>query len=115
MLMIANILTWIERSRLRKALLRLDERRLNDIGYSRTLLEAGMRYWPWRTPTDPTGGLGRFRFETGPREPGIADAVAELKAYSDAELADLDLTRGTIEHAVRHGRPGYPQDQRRAA
>ncbi len=41
-------------------------------------------------------------------DPGaiFAKAIAELNAYSDAELADLDLVRGEIEHAVRHGRSG---------
>ena len=112
--MFADLMTWIERSRLRQRLLRMDERRLEDIGYSRGLLEGGVRAWPWRLPVDSIAQLGRF--ELGPfRGPDFATAAAELRAYSDAELSDLGLTRGTIEHAVRNGRPGYPEDQRQAA
>jgi uncharacterized protein YjiS (DUF1127 family) len=110
--MISDLVTWISRSRLRQKLLKMDQRRLDDIGYSRALLEDGVRAWPWRTPADQLGGLSLSR--TLP--PAVfAKAVAELRAYSDAELGDLGLTRGTIEEAVRDGRPGYPEDARRAA
>ena len=110
--MFADLMTWMQRSRLRQRLLRMDDRRLEDIGYSRALLEDGVRAWPWRLPADSIAGLGRF--ELGSFR-GYAKAVAELQAYSDAELNDLGLSRGTIEHAVRNGRPGYPEDQRQAA
>src|SRR5215467_9099857 len=110
----ADLMTRIERSRLRQRLLRMDDRRLEDIGYSRALLEDGVRAWPWRLPVDSVAGLGRFELGLF-RGPSFARAVAELRAYSDAELNDLGLTRGTIEHAVRNGRPGYPEDQRQAA
>lgn len=36
-------------------------------------------------------------------------AIRELSAYTDAELADLGLARGDIEHAVRYGRPGLDE------
>lgn len=36
-------------------------------------------------------------------------AVAELKSYSDRDLLDLGLTRGSIDYAVRHGRPGIEE------
>jgi uncharacterized protein YjiS (DUF1127 family) len=114
MSLFSDLITWIERSRLRQRLLRMDARRLDDIGYSRALLEDGVRAWPWRLPVDSIAGLGRFELGSF-RGPGYAKAVAELQAYSDAELSDLGLTRGTIEHAVRNGRPGYPEDQRQAA
>lgn len=110
----ADLMTWIERSRLRQRLLRMDDRRLEDIGYSRALLEDGVRAWPWRLPIDSIAGLGRFELGSF-RGPSYAKAVADLQAYSDAELSDLGLSRGTIEHAVRNGRPGYPEDQRQAA
>jgi uncharacterized protein YjiS (DUF1127 family) len=49
---------WLERSRLRQELLRWDARLLADAGFSRELLEDGVRAWPWRTPIDPIeGGL----------------------------------------------------------
>lgn len=31
-------------------------------------------------------------------------AIAQLRAYSDADLADLGLARSEIERAVRYGR-----------
>ena len=111
----SDLATWFERSRLRKKLLRMDARRLDDIGYSRALLEDGVRAWPWRIQADTIAQLGRFNFTAAFRRSDYAQAVAELRAYSDAELTDLGLTRGTIEHAVRNGRAGFPEDQRRAA
>jgi uncharacterized protein YjiS (DUF1127 family) len=113
--LISDLSTWFERSRLRKKLLKMDARRLDDIGYSRALLEDGVRAWPWRAPIDTIAALGRLNFSEAFRRSDYAKAVAELNAYSDAELSDLGLTRGTIEHAVRNGRPGYPEDERRAA
>ena len=41
------------------------------------------------------------------REASIRLAIAELQAYSNAELADLGITRGEIGYAVRHGREGF--------
>ena len=113
--MISGFLTWLERSRLRQKLLRMDERRLSDIGYSRALLEDGMRAWPWRLQIDSIAGLGRLNFSDAFRRSDYAKAVAELRAYSDAELSDLGMTRGIIEEAVRNGRPGFPEDARRVA
>jgi len=60
----------------------MDERRLEDIGYSRALLEDGVRAWPWRLPVDSIAQLGRF--ELGPfRGPDYAKATAELAALAD--------------------------------
>jgi uncharacterized protein YjiS (DUF1127 family) len=42
-------------------------------------------------------------------------AIAELESYSDTDLLDLGLSRGAIPEAVRHGRPGFPEDQQQAA
>ena len=36
----------------------------------------------------------------------IDQAILELEAYNDNELADLGIHRGQIEDVVRHGRPG---------
>jgi len=100
------------RARVRRELLNLSERSLTDAGFSRELLEAGVSAWPWRVnqDTDPlnfiaSGEISRHsRAATGTQE--YRRAVAELKAYSDLELADLGLARGQIEYAVAHGRPG---------
>jgi|SRR5690349_21314938 uncharacterized protein YjiS (DUF1127 family) len=104
--------TWLKRSRLRHDLLQLDARRLADIGYSRDLLEEGVRAWPWRLPTDPAAGLGPLQLSRPLSEADYAQAVAELKASSDADLRDLGISRANIEEVVRYGRPGFPEDQR---
>lgn len=41
-------------------------------------------------------------------EQNIRTAVTQLNAMTDRELDELGLTRGSIEYAVRYGRP---QDQ----
>ena len=37
--------------------------------------------------------------------------VNELQSYSDADLADLGISRGTIRDSVRNGRPGIERTQ----
>jgi uncharacterized protein YjiS (DUF1127 family) len=106
---LSNVSTWLRRSRARHELLRLDDRRLADIGYSRALLEAGVSAWPWRLPAEAaTAPLPRAR-RLG--EADYAQAIAELKASTDADLRDLGISRAGIEDAVRFGRPGYPEDR----
>jgi uncharacterized protein YjiS (DUF1127 family) len=110
MSIISTLLTWIERSRLRQNLLQLDARLLADAGFSRELVEDGVRAWPWRAPTEPASGLGRPMTEADYRA-----AIAELESYSDTDLQDLGLNRGAIPEAVRNGRPGFAEDQQQAA
>jgi uncharacterized protein YjiS (DUF1127 family) len=110
MSLISKLLTWIERSRLRQDLLQLDARLLADAGFSRALVEAGVGAWPWRAPTESAAGLGRPMTDADYRV-----AIAELESYSDTDLLDLGLSRGAIPEAVRHGRPGFPEDQQQAA
>jgi uncharacterized protein YjiS (DUF1127 family) len=112
MSLISNLLTWIERSRLRYELLHLDARLLADAGFSRALVEAGVRAWPWRAPEEPTSSLHFGRRTT---EADYRAAIAELQSYSDSDLLDLGLSRGAIPEAVRNGRPGFPEDQQQAA
>ena len=112
MSLLSSLLTWIERSRLRNDLLRLNARLLADAGYSRELLDAGVRAFPWRLPAEPPAGPTLARVLT---DAEYRTAVAELESYSDVELQDLGLSRAAIPEAVRHGRPGFPEDERRAA
>ena len=94
----ANVARWHERELTRRDLLRHNDHMLADMGFSLSLLEAGVRAWPWKV--DEGGAMERAanrRFRT---------AVRQLQAYSDAELADLGISRAGIEQAVRHGRPG---------
>jgi len=113
--LVFRLLTWIERSRLRERLLKFDVRTLADMGFSRELLKRGVRAWPWRPPVEPAGGLGRVEFAHPLTEVDYAAAVAELEAYSDADLKDLGLSRAGIPEAVRHGRPGFPEERPLAA
>jgi uncharacterized protein YjiS (DUF1127 family) len=115
MSLISNLKSWLERSRLRQELLRREDRVLADIGVSRTLLEAGLRAWPWLAPTEPRVQFGRFAPSREVTRADYARAVAELEASTDADLRDLGLTRGSIADAVLHGRPGFPEDRREAA
>ena len=97
---------WLGRERLRRHLLGLSDRTLEDAGFSRELLESGADAWPWRAQAEDHGvrpGVGR----AGLANREIKQAVTELNAYSDVELADLGLARHQIEDAVRYGRPGY--------
>jgi uncharacterized protein YjiS (DUF1127 family) len=115
MSLISKLLIWIERSRMRQDLLRLDPRLLADAGFSQALLEAGVRAWPWRAPAESAAGLGSLRFGRPLSEADYRAAIAELESYSDTDLLDLGLSRGAIPEAVRNGRPGFPEDQRQAA
>lgn len=40
------------------------------------------------------------------RDSEIRRAIAELSTYTDRELADIGVSRGSIHEAVLHGRPG---------
>jgi len=111
MSLISKLRTWHKRSQLRYELLKRDDHQLADIGISRALLETGVRAWPWLAPSDARG-LEPLNLSAGLTERDYAKAMSELQSYSDAELADLGIGRGGIEHAVRHGRAGFPEEQR---
>lgn len=106
-----NVLQWYERARLRERFLAMDDRLLTDIGISRDLLKVGVDAWPWRMAGEQRDAASEATLSKA----SVAQAIAELKVYSDAELADLDLRRGIIEYAVQHGRPDHPEDKRLAA
>ncbi len=98
------------RARTRRVLLDRGDRFLEDVGISRELLEAGVHAWPWRvdgsaSPAEPV--------REGRR--GLRQAIRELNAYSDRELADLGLARADIPRAVLYGRPGIDRDARSEA
>ena len=98
----------IGQARLRQQLLLRDDRFLVDTGFSRELLERGVGAWPWR--------ISEAKVDK-PALPQRDDrqAITELEAYSDVELADLGLVRSQIPDAVRHGRPGIDTDLQHAA
>jgi len=77
---------------------------LNDLGVSRELLKGGVKNWPWKVQSDQ------------PTAPEVAQesqrkierrAIRELNSYSNRELHDLGITRGTIVDTVRNGRPNH--------
>lgn len=79
-------------------------------GFSPALIEAGIGAWPWREDQQVN--------KLSIIESMIAEeqrCVNELERCSDAELADLGLSRGTIRHSVRHGRPGIDKNTHRQA
>ena len=84
----------------------MTDRQLIDCGFSPELVADGLKGWPWRIDSTTT-------------EPPILEHlikeeqrhVTELQNYSDSELADLALSRGTIRDSVRHGRPGIERAQ----
>lgn len=78
----------------------LSDRTLDDLGFSRTLMSQGVSAWPWKS--DQTINAQ----ETFTDSNDINDAVQELSAYNDRDLADLGLSRGDIRDAVIHGRRG---------
>ena len=96
--LIGNLGLYLSKRNDRKLLLKLDDRTLTDINISRELLEQGVRAWPWTIPADGEDVAIAAR--------GLRKAVNELECYSDAELADLGISRGGIKDAVLHGRPG---------
>ena len=99
------------RAQLRHKLLTRSDRFLADTGFSRELLEQGVQAWPWRL-----SNVDAKSSQTPLSRHDYQQAVAELNAYSDAELADLGLSRAGIKQAVRYGRPHEDDyDNRRAA
>jgi hypothetical protein len=56
-----DLITWLRRWRECRALLRLEDQTLADIGCSRALLRRGVPAWPWQATEDSMARLGRFR------------------------------------------------------
>ena len=96
-----NFSQFLSKRRDHKLLMQLDDRTLADINISRELLDQGVKSWPWHMPQDSVAVASVAQ--------GIRAAVKELDSYSDAELADLGISRGAIVDAVLHGRPGIDQ------
>ena len=95
--------------RARQELLRMSDRQLEDFGFSKALLIDGVKAWPWRTDADYSDEM-QAGFAAAAAKPEqnrrvVNQAINELSAYSDRELAELGVTRHGIEEAVRYGRP----------
>jgi len=107
-------------ARLAQQLLGLSDRQLEDYGFSRELLMEGASAWPWRMDSvaDAVSVGANLKSEgltTAPEvvqvaapkvtKRSIRKAVKELNGYSDRELAELGVSRQSIEEVVRYGRP----------
>ena len=110
----------------RRELLNMSDRQLEDFGISRHSLMEGVSAWPWKEALNQElAGRGLARIPaittvTGevPSTKVIKQAVDELNTYSDRELAELGVTRHSIEESVRNGRPaieGAAETQRHVA
>ncbi|MGQ7843835.1 DUF1127 domain-containing protein [Granulosicoccus sp. 3-233] len=95
--------------RARQELLRMSDRQLADFGFSRELLLDGVSAWPWRAESDEQvavqSSVNGSAVRPSHARQEIKQAINELSSYSDRELAELGVTRHSIEEAVRYGRP----------
>ena len=103
-----NYMTHLGRKRACKVLLHSSDRMLEDAGFSRELLEKGVDAWPWQA-SDSSTELEPVRLDTLT----LKRAVHELKSYSDQELNDLGISRGTIAESVIKGREGIERQEER--
>lgn len=121
------------KSRLRLQLLDMSDRQLEDFGFSRESLQAGISAWPWRLDgvADAVAAGTSLHAEGLTVAPivtqvapakvsrkSIRKAVNELSSYSDRELAELGVSRQSIKEVVRYGRPaieGVFQNHKSAA
>ena len=88
-----SYMTYLGRARAREVLLRSSDRMLEDAGFSRELLESGVKAWPWHTPAlAPT--------PVDFKQVGNGSAMRELQGCSDNDLNDLGISRGSIPEAV---------------
>lgn len=79
----------------------MSEHQLINSGFSPALVKQGISAWPWSEdlPMEKLANIERLIAEEN-------RCVKELKRYSDLELSDLGLSRGSIRQSVRYGRPG---------
>lgn len=110
----AQIITGYENYMMRLAhqrtldvLARQSDATLRDIGISRDMLRKGAVSIPLK-PTRQSRSERPAKVTSSTRQMAMSRlrAIAELRSYSDRELRDLGITRGSIVEAVANGRPG---------
>lgn len=79
----------------RDILLQKTDRELEDMGFSKTLLLAGVNYWPWRLEDEAAVYDGC--------DTSTASVLGQLNAMNDRELAEPGITRGGRDEAVHYG------------
>lgn len=92
-------------------LLSLDDRLIEDAGFSKELLMKGIKAWPWR----PQDDLQDQDMITPFSQKELSTAASTLRSFSDRDLNDLGIGRGEIGYVVKYGRPGYDSDRRLSA
>ncbi len=104
-----KIIQSFERSGQRKTLYHLrtmPERQLIDCGFSPQLISEGLKSWPWRAESSIEESPGNEYLNTLEQQ-----HVEQLQSYTDSELRDLGIYRGSILDCVRNGRPGVERSQ----
>ncbi|MFK7858290.1 MAG: hypothetical protein AB8B64_05710 [Granulosicoccus sp.] len=125
---IRRALEYRGRAHAHQQMLRMSDRQLADFGYSRVLLLEGVSAWPWRVQDDTEQANDlRAMVSTKPEKTEkvnkptareIRQAVKELSTYTDRELTEMGISRGSIREIVRSGRPsfeGVDKQNKRAA
>ncbi|PWQ94576.1 DUF1127 domain-containing protein [Leucothrix arctica] len=79
----------------------LGDSQLEDLGFSRELMNQGLAAFPWKA--QDFDNLATLT-ETRATSQEIKEAIAELQAYNDRDLADIGIARYEIEDAVINGR-----------
>ncbi len=91
------------REHARTLLLTRSDRALEDLGFSRYLLESGADAWPWHAAEETQSGLDVERLQ----------AIQQLQAVNSRDLQDLGITHGSITTSVVLGRPGIEREMDR--
>lgn len=94
-------MTALGRQQARRILLNQSDHTLKDLGISRAKLEQGVKAWPWKVLEDQP-----IAAKAPKRTMSYAKAIRELNSYSDRELRDIGISRGSIPSAVKEGRVG---------
>lgn len=93
-------MTSLGRKQARRILLGQSDHTLEDLGISRAMLETGIKAWPWKIQEDQPAPAAPKKVMSHSK------AIRELNSYSDRELQDIGITRGSIVEAVKKGRTG---------
>lgn len=98
-----NALEMAGRARTLSQLETMSDRALEDLGFSRLLMNQGVSAWPWKKDQEVIAQKAKTSSDE------INAAIKELNSYNDKDLADLGLSRGEIRNAVINGRKNDEQ------
>ena len=83
----------------------MSDSQIEDLGFSRELMAQGLSAYPWKT--QDVDNLPTLT-ETRATSQEIKEAIEELQAYNDRDLADIGIARYEIEDVVINGRKDDP-------